>query len=306
MSYIKRDCNICSSDNYHQIYKISGYNIVECINCGLKYLNPSPVQTPYDIYEEEYYTGSCNKKNTYNVSGWDYFDSEHYLAICHRSQQTINVIEKFVHPGKILDIGCGIGIFLAEARNRGWSAYGFDISEFAVNYAKETLGLGNVKKMDVQDIDYQKNSFDAITMFHVIEHVLYPKELIRRCYTLLKPGGILLLETPDISSRRAKIDGANWRYLKIPEHLNYFSLKTLLRLTKEIGLKPINIKREVESTGLLIKFFGKKEEARKFYDFWFTKKWFRFAVEKVRAFKEFISGTIFKDYDNVQVIFRKP
>ena len=305
MSYVERNCNICSSDNYRQIYSIVDYKIVECLICGFKYLNPSPTQTPYDIYEEEYYTGNCSKKDTYNVTGWDYFVSEHYSALCHRSQKTVDVIENLVRPGNILDIGCGIGIFLAEARNRGWSAYGFDTSEFAINYAKNKLGLENVKKMDVQDIDYQKNSFDVITMFHVIEHVLYPKELLKKCYTLLKPGGILLMETPDISSRRAKIEGESWRYLKIPEHLNYFSLKTLLRLTKQIGLKPINIKREVESTGLLIKLCGRKEEARKFYDLWITKKWFRFAVEKISAFKGFVSGTIFKDYDTIQVICRK-
>jgi len=305
MGDAERLCNICGSNNNHQIYNIMNYSIVECSNCGFVFLKNAPAQTLTGIYQEGYFKGSCRNEDTFNVSGWDYFDSEHYLAVRCKSRDALDSIESFISPGRILDIGCGPGIFLAEALSRGWAPYGFDLSDFAIRYANKELGLHNVKKMDAEDIDYKDNSFEAITLFHVIEHVLNPRELMETSYRIIKQGGILIIETPDICTRRAKKAGADWKYLKIPEHLNYFSLKTLSRLLNEVGFRPLKTKRNVESTGLMIGFCGGKEKARLFYDSWSQKKLFRFAVEKVRGIKEFISGNILKDYDSVAIIATK-
>jgi SAM-dependent methyltransferase len=240
-----------------------------------------------------------------NVTGWDYFDPVHYADVLMRSQHTLKYLEGFVLPGKILDIGCGPGIFLSEARSRGWTTYGFDVSDFAVDYARGCLGLQEVKKMDVEDLAYADDSFDAVTMFHVIEHVFDPNKLVHACYKIIKPGGIIAVETPDISTRRARKAGVNWKYIKTPEHLNYFSLKTLSRLLTRAGFKTVGVKRATDSTGMMIALCGGKEKAKIFYERWSGKKSFRFAVEKMRNLKETISGKILRDFDNITLVAKK-
>jgi len=305
MNYVQRKCNLCSAVHHERLYKIKDYHIVRCIKCGFVFLNPGPQQTPAEIYEKGYFTGDCNQKDTHNVCGWNYFTDENVAAVKLRSRQRLDYFEKFISPGCLLDIGCGIGIFLAEARSRNWTPYGVDVSDFAVHYAREVLRLSNVEKVDVEKIDFETDQFDAISMFHVIEHVLDPKALLKTCHRLLKPGGVLFLETPDISTKRAKDAGINWEYLKIPEHLNYFTNRTLLMTLKDVGFRPIATRRGVESTGLLVNLCGSKDNARRFYENWQSKKWFRLAVEKVRCAKEIYSGMIFKDYDNVAIIAMK-
>ena len=305
MNYVERKCSLCGCLHHDELYKIQGYHIIQCTRCGFIFLNPGPVQTPIEIYEKDYFTGECNQEETHNVSGWDYFTDENLAAVKSRSRQRLDYIEKFISPGCLLDIGCGPGVFIAEARSRNWTPYGVDVSKFAIRYAREVLKLSNVEKVDVEDINFEIDQFDAITMFHVIEHVIDPKTLLKTCHRLLKPGGVLFLETPDISTRRAKAAGINWKYIKIPEHLNYFTDRTLSKALKDVGFKPIATRREVESTGLLVSLCGGKDNAHKFYENWQKKKWFRFAVDKLRSAKELYSGLILKDYDSVAIVAQK-
>ena len=303
---LKRKCAVCSSEDCRQLYEVKDYRIVKCKHCGFVYLDLAHEQSLTGIYQEEYFKGTFDSEETFNVSGWDYFDPVHYSEVLLHSRQALDTIERFLPPGKILDVGCGPGIFLRETLSKGWDPYGFDISDFAVQYAIEKLGLPNVKKMNVKEMNYVDNSFDVITMFHIIEHVPYPRELLERCFKILKNNGIILVETPDISSKRAERAGLEWKYLKIPEHVNYFSLKILVDLLKKIGFTHMKIIRSTHSTGLMNMLCGGEKKASIFYDGWSKSKSFRFAVKKVRKFKEFISGYILSDYDVVTVIARKP
>jgi 2-polyprenyl-3-methyl-5-hydroxy-6-metoxy-1,4-benzoquinol methylase len=142
-------------------------------------------------------------------------------------------------------------------------------------------------------------------MFHVIEHVFDPNKLVQACYQILKPGGIIAVETPDISTRRARKAGVNWQHIKIPEHINYFSLKTLSRLLTRAGFKTVGVRRATESTGMMIALCGGKEKAKIFYERWLQKKSFRLAVENVRNLKELISGKILRDFDNITLVAKK-
>jgi SAM-dependent methyltransferase len=302
---VDRPCNLCGSTARRQKYVVTDYRIVECADCGFIYLSSFPAGALEEIYQEGYFRGECDNDRMVNVTGWDYFDSGHHADVLRRSQHRLEYLERFSSPGKILDIGCGPGIFLSGALSRGWVPFGFDVSDFAVAYARDSLRLQEVKKMDVEDIEYADGSFDAVTMFHVIEHVLDPTKLVQACHKIIKPGGIIAVETPDISTRRARRAGVNWKYLKTPEHLNYFSLKTLSRLLSRAGFQTVGIKRTTDSTGVMIALCGGKETAQAFYERWSRKKWFRFAVEKTRDLKEIVSGKILKDFDNLIIVAKK-
>ncbi len=303
--YFNRNCNLCGSADCRQVYRVLDFSIVKCTACHFIYLNPAPIDTPVDIYGESYFRGRERDTDAYNVKGWDYLEPDHLRDVEEQSRRRMNAIESFVTGGRILDVGCGMGIFLKEASSRMWEAYGVDVSPFAVHYARETLALRNVRVLDVKSLDFMDGSMDAVTMFHLIEHVLYPKELVDSCHRILRPGGILVVETPDISSGRARRQGINWRFIKIPEHVNYFSLKLLSQLLRERGFTILETVKNVESTGIINKLCGGEREARIFYDTWAGKACFRFIVNQVRKAKEFVSGNLLKNYDHVLVLARK-
>jgi 2-polyprenyl-3-methyl-5-hydroxy-6-metoxy-1,4-benzoquinol methylase len=147
---------------------------------------------------------------------------------------------KVVHPpfqpnGKILDIGCGSGLFLKEMNELGWDSYGVEIDESAVEYAKKT-GL-KVFCGELTDVHYPELYFDVVAMRHVIEHVHSPKEVMNEIYRIMKNEGTLILATPNIDCYEAKIFERYWTNLDVPRHLFFFSLETIKRLLKTTGFE---------------------------------------------------------------------
>lgn len=140
--------------------------------------------------------------------------------------------------GKLLDVGCGNGGFLLLARGAGWQVEGLDFDAAAVRTAR-LRGL-NVHHGSIDLLIDRSNHYDFITLSHVIEHVHQPQEMLQHLHTLLKPGGVLWLETPNIGSLGAEQFASNWRALEPPRHLALFnssSLKESLHLAGFRSLK---------------------------------------------------------------------
>jgi 2-polyprenyl-3-methyl-5-hydroxy-6-metoxy-1,4-benzoquinol methylase len=146
-------------------------------------------------------------------------------------------------PGlRLLDVGCGNGAFLKIARSIGWEAEGLDLDEGAVAVARAEglrIGVGCIATL----ADREPASFDAITVNHVIEHVYDPRRDLVAAFRLLKPGGTLFLETPNIDARGAKLFGIHWRGMEPPRHLVLFTLESLTRLLEDIGFSDIRVIR---------------------------------------------------------------
>lgn len=126
---------------------------------------------------------------------------------------------------RLLDLGCGNGAFLLRARSAGWDVVGVDLDPKAVEAAC-SQGL-DVRLGGVEELDPADEQFDVITLAHVIEHVHHPVELLRACYRLLKPGGVLWIDTPNIASEGCWLFGANWLHLDPPRHLVLFNLESM-------------------------------------------------------------------------------
>jgi SAM-dependent methyltransferase len=141
--------------------------------------------------------------------------------------------------GRLLDVGCGSGAFLAQMTALGWRAEGVDPDPVAVASAREagvrvTQGL-------LADIDLgeQAAAFDAITLSHVVEHLHHPADDLRRAKLLLRPGGLLWIATPNLDALGFRRFGRHWRGLEPPRHLVLFTRASLERLLRSAGLEPL-------------------------------------------------------------------
>ncbi len=153
-------------------------------------------------------------------------------------------------PGRLLDAGCASGHFLREARQVGWSVAGVEPSETLFARAHETLGEGAELYCSTLELaSFAPASFDAVTLWDVLEHVPEPVGFMTLCGKLLKPGGKLLVNVPDLDSPEARMLGKRWPLL-LAEHLNYFNRKSLRVCGKMSSLEWIHFGRRRVSFSL--------------------------------------------------------
>lgn len=259
-------CNFCGKDKNRLLYRDNSH-LVKCDNCGLVY---SIVQMDVDsmrkFYNEEYFISNDSVKRGYS----HYFnDSKNILKTFRKRMKLINKYN--TGSGKLLDVGCAAGFFLDVARKAGWEAEGVDISRVCAEYARTELGL-KVHNDIFVNLDFKEGSYDLITMWDYLEHSLTPGEDILKAEKLLKPGGILVIATPDISSLPSRIFKSHWIGIKLEEHFYYFSRQTLLKFLKSAGfdiLKNCYIGKYVSSS-----IFGERLMYYNKFLFYATKKLF--------------------------------
>lgn len=214
-------CKVCFSrlTKSTSVTVKNGYYINRCLNCDFIFVsNP-----PSEEYLKDFYRNFKYKEE---------LDLE--ARIRKDARRSLKVINKFIHPpGTLLDVGCGRGYFLDEAKMYDWNTFGIDYSKRQIDYAKNVLKL-NAEVGDVLSYKINKK-FSLITINQVIEHVLNPKKLVRKCYQLLDTHGFLYIATPNIESLTSKVFEEKFEHLTPPEHLSFFSKKTLEKLLKDNG-----------------------------------------------------------------------
>jgi 2-polyprenyl-3-methyl-5-hydroxy-6-metoxy-1,4-benzoquinol methylase len=149
--------------------------------------------------------------------------------------------------GKLLEIGCGSGMTLANLKNLGWDAEGIDFDSKAAESANLNFNL-TVKSGSLKEVNYEANKFDAILMSHVIEHIFDPINFLTECSRILKPGGKLVILTPNINSIGFRRFSRNWVHLDPPRHLYLFSIQTLQVIAIKAGLFPTSWKTTVRDS----------------------------------------------------------
>ena len=149
----------------------------------------------------------------------------------------------FVAGGRLLDVGCGSGSWLVTMKELGWNIEGVDFDPEAVRVARE-LGL-NVQVGSVEAQNYPSASFDAITLSHVIEHVPDPVATVAECARLLKPGGKLVLFTPNAASFCHRYFKKNWRGLEPPRHLHIFTVASMHAMLARASFSQVAVRTHV-------------------------------------------------------------
>lgn len=233
-------CNLCGSSDLREVYPAtvdqsnghhsateiyactsSAYGlcgpIVQCRRCRLVF--QSPVPPPAEII------------HAYEEVVDERYEQER-IGRVHTFGRDLAELQRYVSPGRVLDVGCHIGLFLEIAEGAGWEAWGVEPSHWAAKRA-EARGL-RVINGALDDADLPREYFDAVTMWDVIEHLSDPLGALRHCRSLLKPGGIMAVCTMDVEALFPRLVGRRWPWY-MQMHLIYFSKRTLAAMLDAAG-----------------------------------------------------------------------
>jgi SAM-dependent methyltransferase len=230
------NCPLCESDESDSLYTLRDYytrrpglfTLVRCLRCGLVYLNPRPTVDAIAIYYPPTYESYMPLllKNLPLPRRW---------LVEYGLWKRCRPLLVDGSLGKVLDVGCGTGHFLAAMRKHGkWKTVGIDRDPQAVTFAREVLNL-EVHVGRIEENDFPERTFDAVTMWDTLEHFHNPREVLLEIRRILKPGGRLLLRVPSLDSLDARLFGRYWAGLDAPRHLTVFSKETLARLLARTG-----------------------------------------------------------------------
>lgn len=227
-------CRFCNADTAAVLIpglKKEGrlYSVLYCSDCHLGFTDPFPSKEELsELYSTSVYR--LEKGKRFNLFVEFILNT---LLVSRRKR-----IEKIVNTGSILDIGCGRGSFLHEMRLNGWRVAGTEFNDETASYAREGFGI-NISA----DLAFKEDSFDVITINHVLEHIPDPDQTIKKCYGLLKKEGLLVIAVPNLDSIQAVAGRGDWLHLDVPYHLVHFSEKGLRKLLERNRYRIIKTRR---------------------------------------------------------------
>lgn len=232
MQFEHVSCNLCGSHKSTQHLVRADLNIglegrfrlVECEECGLVYQRPRPTIGEFgSLYPPGYDQYPPNETSTIGR-----FEKNYGL------DKRIRLIQQYVEHGKLLDVGCATGSFLARARELDWDVAGIEPSPAASEYARGTRKL-DVHTGTLDSFPFPTEKYDVITMWNVIEHIPNPGQALKKTAELLKPEGLLVITTPRLGSWEHRVFGEAWIGYELPRHFFVFSSETLSRLLNQSG-----------------------------------------------------------------------
>jgi 2-polyprenyl-3-methyl-5-hydroxy-6-metoxy-1,4-benzoquinol methylase len=157
----------------------------------------------------------------------------------------------FRKTGRVLDVGAGAGLFLASARSAGWEVAGVEIVEYGPVYAKRHFDI-DIMCGTLQDSNFPSGHFDVVMLQDTIEHVLDPRGLLEEVHRILRPGGAVILSTPNFDSLSRRLFGKRWALISPAEHVHLFTLRSLLWLLTATNFRPFRLETNVNiSPGLV-------------------------------------------------------
>jgi 2-polyprenyl-3-methyl-5-hydroxy-6-metoxy-1,4-benzoquinol methylase len=251
-------CPVCRSREKRLRYRITRFRVYDCAACSQVYLWPLlDEEEVREMFTQLYTEGEGSVPELKSYYAFTYDDSpENPLVQLYESW--LDRIEAHRRSGRLLDIGCGTGLFLAVARRRGWEPYGIDDCDEATAHARDHFGL-DVWSGEFSQVETDGKQFDAVTMWDIIEHAREPVALLEAARRVLAPGGVIALSTPNQRSMLDVVAGALYRIsggrmtwplekFYIEQHFLYFAPDTLRGALDRARLETLELR--LESTDL--------------------------------------------------------
>ncbi len=239
-------CPVCAAGRTRHKLEKQGVEILECGVCGLAWWVPEAGFDPSRVYAADYFQGSEV------AQGYD-----DYAALEPSLRRTFARRFARLRPpcsgARLLDLGAAYGFAVSEARRAGWCAFGLEISRAAARAGMGSLGVPGVVASGLA-APFADASFDAVSLWDVLEHLPDPHAAMAEVSRILAPGGTLVLSTGDVGSWAARLSGARWHLYTLPEHLFFFSRESLRRLLAAHGLTVVRVRAEgaVYTAGYLV------------------------------------------------------
>lgn len=212
-----------------QLFQKSGLWIEECKRCGHRFAQaPDAALHVSMVYDDDYFQGGG--------AGYSNYLSEAKLLTAH-GRRYGKLMKRFALPGRLLDVGAAAGFILQGLRTEGWDGVGVEPNAAMARHAREQLGL-NVVASAFESFE-PNEAFDAISVIQVMAHFIEPRAAIEHLHRLLKPNGLVVVETWNVRSWSARLFGAGWHEYSPPSVLQWWSPETLGRLFDRCGFKSI-------------------------------------------------------------------
>jgi dolichyl-phosphate beta-glucosyltransferase len=236
-----RRCPVCFAQYVKTRTQIGAHVVRECSRCRCRFLAHFPAAEELErLYQDDYFSSADPRRRGYGRSG----DERSGRRTC---EARLKILRRFVPPrSRVLEVGAGTGSFGLVARE-SYDYVGIDLSRAAV-----TEGRSQDLDLIISDLDGFLNTgptFDAVCLFHVFEHLPDPHQALASIHDLLKPGGSLLLITPDTESLLAAVSGDRWVSYKFPEHLILYSRSALIELLEQSGFEVLTVSADYEHHG---------------------------------------------------------
>ena len=291
-------CPVCGSRErtlifdglFDRLYGAPGvWKLQQCLSCKSAYLDPRPTPETIGLTYQHYFThdSAANaevvKENKnylgllfqglrngylfhryhaklYPSISWGAFIVEFIPVLRERANAWVKHLPPPTPGATVLDVGCGNGAFLLQMQKLGWNVQGLEFDAKAAEAAQENGIPVVVGSLDWNT--FPQSSFDAIVLNHVVEHLPYPRETIKICYHLLKPGGIISISTPNFDSIGRHAYKQNWLHLHPPAHLTIFTTRSLVKMLRDEGYQDVKARHSFGSSSYLSASQELKNESR--------------------------------------------
>ena len=215
---VRRACPLCEEENSLPFLDKGPLRLVRCRSCSMVYANPVEPQLAsgafYDRLSVPFYLSPDKLEGDYAPV---------------RFERELRLFRAYCPAGAVLDVGCSTGAFLFQIKSRyagDYTVTGTDVAGAALDYAG-SRGIEVIREPFL-NVAFGERRFDAVTFWAVIEHLVQPKQFLRKAATVLKPGGCCFILVPNLKSLAVRVLGARYRYI-MPDHVNYFTAATLKR-----------------------------------------------------------------------------
>jgi SAM-dependent methyltransferase len=220
-------CAACGGKRTHVLFCKWGFNIVQCQNCGLCYVNPRSFNVESDDYFRGAYLASVEEGGSLKP------------AIAQIYSNVLDHLNAYLRPGRLLDVGCAMGHFMVQARQVGWNCQGVECSQYAANFARKRWDLHIWPVCDLREARLPDSHFDACVLIEAAEHLPHPRITLTQVFHFLKPGGMLYITTPNFASFRALLEREDWSAIIPTGRLSYFTEDSLGRILRAAGFERI-------------------------------------------------------------------